>query len=89
MAPMSRPQPRTPWKASAARSTTSPWSTSNGSERSTLPSSRKTTSQVGHQVVEKGQVRLSFKAMDWLGEARFSKQWDLLCDLRLWGFRAL
>ncbi|XP_047296324.1 mRNA (2'-O-methyladenosine-N(6)-)-methyltransferase isoform X2 [Homo sapiens] len=45
VAPTSRPQPRTPWKASAVRSTTSPWSTSNGSERSTLPSSRKTTSQ--------------------------------------------
>uniref|UniRef100_A0A8D1GAQ6 Phosphorylated CTD interacting factor 1 n=1 Tax=Sus scrofa TaxID=9823 RepID=A0A8D1GAQ6_PIG len=43
--PTSRPQPRTLWKASVVRSTTSPWSMSNGSERSTLPSSRKTTSQ--------------------------------------------
>ncbi|KAF6284661.1 PDX1 C-terminal inhibiting factor 1 [Rhinolophus ferrumequinum] len=45
VAPTYRPRLRTPWKASAVRSTTSPWSTSNASERSTLPSSRKTTSQ--------------------------------------------
>lgn len=47
MGPMSLLQPRTLWKASAARSTTSPWNMLNGSEKSTLLSSRKTTSQVG------------------------------------------
>lgn len=45
VAPTSQPQLRTLWRASVVRSITSPWSMSSGSERSTLPSSRKTTSQ--------------------------------------------
>ncbi|XP_037667370.1 mRNA (2'-O-methyladenosine-N(6)-)-methyltransferase isoform X1 [Choloepus didactylus] len=45
VARMSRLQPRTQWKASVARSTTSLSSMSSVSVRSILPSSRKTTSQ--------------------------------------------
>lgn len=82
MAPTSQPQLRTLWRASVVRSITSPWSMSSGSERSTLPSSRKTTSQVGSQwqgasceaVSSVSRPLTEGESEAWFGETRFPQQ---------------